>query len=283
MRANQQRVTMRPGTWARGAVAMLAVAIGVSLVTLGSAGGESALSIYQATLMEPGQQTPEVSTEELRKILAEKSAMVFDARPYREYAVSHIPGVLNVSAKPGVPMSQYVSDVAEIGRLVGNNKATPIVLYCNGPFCGKSKRLSAELVEAGYTNVRRYQLGIPVWRALDGLTEVELEGVLYVLEGDRTAVFIDARDPEEFSAQTLPGARNLSLSGVKPGKDVGEVKAAKDDGRLPMEDHNTRLIVFGRDGTQAKAVAEAIAKEAFHNVADFGGTFDTLIQKTAGR
>jgi rhodanese-related sulfurtransferase len=180
-------------------------------------------------------------------------------------------------------MSQYVSDVAEIGRLVGNDKATPIVLYCNGPFCGKSKRLSAELVEAGYTNVRRYQLGIPVWRALDGLTEVELEGVLYVLEGDRTAVFIDARDPEEFSAQTLPGARNLPLSGVKPGKDVGEVKVAKDDGRLPMDDHNTRLIVFGRDGTQAKAVAEAIAKEAFHNMAYFGGTFDTLMQKIASR
>jgi hypothetical protein len=47
---------------------------------------------------------------------------------------------------------------------------------------------------------------------------------------------------EEFSAQTLPGARNLPLSAVKPGKDVGEVKAAKDDGRLPMEDHNTRLL-----------------------------------------
>ena len=81
----------------------------------------------------------------------------------------------------------------------------------------------------------------------------------------------------------MPGARILARSGVKPGKDVGEVRAAKDDGRLPMEDHNTRLIVFGRDGTQAQAVAEAIAKEAFHNVAYFGGTFDTFIQKTAGR
>lgn len=283
MRLHQRRITMQPVTLARGTVVMLALAIGVSVVIAGSAWGESALNIYQTTLMEPGQKTPEVSTEELRKILAEKSATVFDARPSREYAVSHIPGALNVSAKPEVPMSQYVSDVAEIGRLVGNDKATPIVLYCNGPFCGKSKRLSAELVEAGYTNVRRYQLGIPVWRALGGLTEVELEGVLYVLEGDRTAVFIDARDPEEFSAQTLPGARNLPRSDVKPGKDVGEVKAAKDDGRLPMEDHNTRLIVFGHTGTQAQAVAEAIAKEAFHNVAYFGGTFDTLMQKTAGR
>jgi hypothetical protein len=75
------------------------------------------------------------------------------------------------------------------------------------------------------------------WRALGGLTEIELEGLRYVLASDRTAVFIDARDPKKFGAQILPGARNLPRSGVKPGKDVGEVKAAKDDGRLPMEDH----------------------------------------------
>lgn len=238
--------------------------------------GQVVMSIQQATLMEPGQKTPEISTEELRKILAEKSATVFDARPFKEYAVSHIPGAANVSAKPGVSISQYVSDVGEIGRVVQSNEAAPIVLYCNGPFCGKIKRLSEELVAAGYTNVRRYQLGIPVWRALGGITEIEAEGVEYVREKDQTAVWIDARDPEEFTANPIPNTRNLPLSGVKPGKDVGEVKKAKDDGRLPMEDHNTRIIVFGRDGAQAKVVAEAIAREAFHNVSYFAGPLERL-------
>ena len=69
----------------------------------------------------------------------------------------------------------------------------------------------------------------------------------------------------------------------KPGKDVGEVKAAKDDGSLPMGDHNARVVVFGQEGAQAKAVAEAIVHEAFHNVAYFGGTFETLIQQVAGK
>jgi rhodanese-related sulfurtransferase len=148
--------------------------------------------------------------------------VVFDARPHREYTVSHIPRALNVSAKPGIPISQYVSDIAEIGRLIKHDKTTPIVLYCNGPFCGKSKRLATELLEAGYTHVRRYQLGIPVWHALGGLTEIELDGVLYILGEDRTAVLIDARDPAEFQSHTLPGARNLPHSSVKPGKDAGE-------------------------------------------------------------
>ena len=54
---------------------------------------------------------------------------------------------------------------------------------------------------------------------------------------------------------------------------MGEVKRAKDDGRLPMEDHNTRLIVIGRDVAEARYVAEALSHEAFHNVAYFRGSF----------
>lgn len=239
-----------------------------------NARSQSPVSVYQTTLMEPGQKTTEVTTDELRKILSEKSATVFDARPMMEYAMSHIPGAVNVSEKPGVPISHYVSDVAEVGRFVGNNKSAPIVLYCNGPFCGKSKRLSEELLAAGYTNVRRYQLGIPAWRALVGVTEIELAGLLYVLRDDKTAVFLDVRSAEEFKAATVSGAKNLPLP---------DVKKAKDDGRLPMEDHNTRIIVFGRDGAQARAVTEAIAKEAFHNVSYFAGTFNELLPKVAGK
>jgi rhodanese-related sulfurtransferase len=197
MRPNLRFTANLAGLSRRGASTVLVLAAVMTLAA-GLARGEVPATIYQTTLQEPNQKTPEVSTEELRQILADQSALVFDARPSQEYAVSHIPGARNVSAKPGMPLSAYVSDVAEIGRLVGPDKSTPIVLYCNGPFCGKSKRLSAELVEVGYTHVRRYQLGIPLWRALGGLTEIEPEGLRYVLAGDRTAVFIDARDPEPF-------------------------------------------------------------------------------------
>ena len=170
-----------------------------------------------------------------------------------------------------------MSDVVEVERLVGGNKQKPLVLYCNGPFCGKSKRLGAELVAAGYANVRRYQLGAPVWRAFGKIMVIEPEGVRYVLAGDRTAVFIDAREHTEFSSDSLAGARNIPRSLVLPGKDVGEIKAAKDDGRLPMNDHNTRIIIFGNERDQARHVAEAIAREAFHNVAFFDGSYTQFI------
>jgi rhodanese-related sulfurtransferase len=246
----------------------------VFLAGLGSAvSGQERPDVRNAVLAEPSLKTPEISTAELERILADGTAFVFDTRPFREFAVSHIPGARNLSAKPGVAMSLYVSDAAEVGRAVGGNKNAAIVLYCNGPFCGKSKRLAEELVAAGHTNVRRYQLGIPVWRALGGVTVIEPEGLRSVVREDGTAVVIDARERDAFQTGTIAGARTLPRSAVLEGKDVGEVKRAKDDGRLPMEDHNTRLIVVGATSEDALYVARALTREAFHNVAYFPGTF----------
>jgi rhodanese-related sulfurtransferase len=222
--------------------------------------------------------THEITTQELEQILAARSATVLDVRPHREYAISHIPGAANVAAKPGVTKSMYLSDVAEIDRLVKGNKSTPLILYCNGVHCGKSKRLAAELFDAGFTSVRRYQLGIPMWRALGNVCEIELEGIRYIQLNDRTAVVIDARDLAEFQRGTLPDARNIPRRLVLAEKDTGEVRRAKDDGRLPMEDHNTRIVVVGKDAAEARYVAEALAREAFHNVSYFAGAFETVRQ-----
>jgi rhodanese-related sulfurtransferase len=235
----------------------------------------SAQSVLDATLAEPDQKTQEVSTSQLRQILADGSAVVLDARPRREYAVSHIPGAVNVAPRPGLPPHLYVSDVAEVGRLLNGARDRPLVLYCNGPSCGKSRRLAAELLTAGFTNVRRYQLGASGWRAFGGAMRTLPEALPY-LAGDRTAVWIDARESATFARGSLSGARNLPRSGLRPGKDQGVMREAKDDGRLPMEDHNTRIIVFGADGQDARAVAEAIAGEAFHNVSFLAEPFDEV-------
>jgi rhodanese-related sulfurtransferase len=149
------------------AILFLVCALGsYSACNIAEAGQENSVQLARESVFaKPGSGVPEVSTEELEQILKDQSAVVLDTRPYLEWSVSHIPGALNVAPKPGVPMALYTSDVAEIGRLVGGDKSQPLVLYCNGPYCGKSKRVAGELLEAGYKNVRRYQLGAPVWRA----------------------------------------------------------------------------------------------------------------------
>lgn len=237
-------------------------------------------TVFNTTLGEINPKTPEVSTDELKSFLSEGKILLLDTRPHLEWAISHIPGALNVAPKPNMSMSLYTSDVAEVDRLTNGNKSQPLILYCNGPFCGKNKRVAEDLLNAGYTEVRRYQLGAPVWRALGGEMVIEPDGIKYVLEKDQTAVFIDTREPEEFNVNTFPYAFNIPRSKVLKGKDVGEIKAAKDDSRLPMQDHNTRIIVFGKDGLQAKEVAEAITNEAFHNVSYFDGDFDSLMKLT---
>ena len=247
-----------------------------ALMVLSLAVDDTAQPPGPAKLLLQEDTADEVTTEEIRVLLATGGATILDARPYREYAISHIPGAVNVAPKPGVPMSMYVSDVAEIGRLLHGNKAAPVVVYCNGPHCAKSRRLAAELRDNGYSNVRRYQLGIPAWRAAGGVCAIELDAIRHIVANDRTAVVIDSREPGEFGRATVDGAKNIPRSLVLEGKDVGEVKRAKDDGRLPMEDHNTRIVVVGTDAAAARYVAEALAREAFHNVTFFAGGFATV-------
>jgi rhodanese-related sulfurtransferase len=144
-----------------------------------------------------------------------------------------------------------------------------MILYCNGPSCGKSKRTSEQLVALGYTNVRRYQLGMPVWRALSQTVQTDMLGLSYIYSGDKTAVFVDARTPAEFASATVPGAVNIQ---------AGEATAANDDGRLPLQDKGTRVVVFGNTLEQSRIVAAEIAKKAYWNSSYFGGTLADLVQ-----
>src|SRR5262249_37199927 len=121
----------------------------------------AAPSILDGTLGDDGA-APEIGTAELRAVLADPRAVVLDARAPEESAVSHIPGALNVAGKPGTTAALYVSDVNHVVKLIPD-RTRLVILYCNGPYCGRSKRLAAELVQFGYSQVRRYQLGIPTW------------------------------------------------------------------------------------------------------------------------
>jgi rhodanese-related sulfurtransferase len=235
----------------------LLVAFGISLISTSSrVCAES--TVYNTTLGETNPVTPEINTEQLQKILADHSGPVLDVRFPQEYAIAHIPGSINIYEKEVETITQRFPD-----------KATPIVLYCNGPFCGKSKRVSAELIKRGYMNVKRYQLGLPVWRALGNTVQTDLAGIQYAMGVDKTAVFVDARNRADFERGSMPGAVNIL---------AGEAEQANEptDGRLPHKDKGTRVIVFATDPRDARKVAEEIAKKAYWNSSYFGGTGDEL-------
>lgn len=188
----------------------------------------------------------EVTTDELKQILNEARIPVIDVRPPKEYEVSHIPGAVSIFEN-------------EIDRMVkvAPDKTSGPVLYCNGPFCHKTSRVAEKLTQKGYENVRKYQQGLPVWRAFGNTAETSLTGFRYVYASDKTAVFVDSRSKNEYRAGTIPGAVNIA--------DAKDIEAANNDGRLPYTDHGTRVIVFGGSVAQARKLAEAIAGRAYWN------------------
>jgi rhodanese-related sulfurtransferase len=146
--------------------------------------------VFDAILRDQAS-CPEVNTTELSAALENASAVVLDARPDDEYAVSHIPGARAVPGKPGTTPALYVADVN-----------------------------------------------------------------------------IDARETAGLTPQ-LRNARSIPLR---------DSSKAKDDGRLPMTDHNTRIFVVGNNAAQARAVAEAIVHDAFQNVSFFDGSIADLTE-----
>lgn len=233
----------------------------VSCATLPIATPAQGDRILQATLGEPDQKTQEVSTAQLRQILADNSAVVLDARKRSEYAAGHIPGAVNVDATES-------GAVAAVEQVVAGDKGAALVLYCNGPFCQASRHLGERLVASGFTDVRRYQLGMPIWRALGGPTAIELEGIVRIFTVDRTAMFVDARSPQEFAQGSLRGAHNVPADQLPSG--------VLDRAPLPRDDFNTRIVLFGRNAAQARALADALSKKPWHNVTYYPGRFDTL-------
>ena len=236
-----------------------ALAVALFLVAPGTGRAEN---IANATL-EESSPTADISTAEMRRIIKDGSAIILDSRTVAEFDAGHIAGATLVDRTSD-------SNVETVGKITGGDKAKRLVIYCNGPFCQASRKLAAELAKAGYTSVTRYQLGLPVWRALGGAVAIERDGIARVLKDDRSAIFIDVRSASEFAAGTLPGALNIGSNDLKSAK-------------LPEDDFNRRIILFGVDSAQARQAAEVMSSRPWHNVSYYPGLFDSLRAVVAKR
>jgi rhodanese-related sulfurtransferase len=235
-------------------------AIALALVVIAPATGRAG-TIAEATLGE-SSPTPDISTAEMRRVVKDGSAIIIDTRTVAEFDAGHIAGAKLVERTSA-------ARVEAVGKITGGDNSKRLVLYCNGPFCQASRALAAELVKAGYVNVARYQLGLPVWRALGGEVAIERDGIKRIV-ADRTALFIDTRAPAEFAAASLPNSVN-----IRP----DDLASAK----LPDDDFNRRIILFGTDAAQARRAAEAMSKRPWHNVSYYPGSFDSLRPLFASR
>ena len=237
------------------AVAVVALAMCLACTCAPAFASKTRPSVYETTLEEQNQKTPELATDELKALLAKGSAIVFDARTTEEYAIAHIPG-------------SRILDDKQLGRFTQSfpDRNISIVVYSNGPFCDRARLRSEDLLRLGYSRISRYQLGLPVWRALGNIAQTSLQGFRQVARDGNTFI-VDARSRAEYAAGTVPGALAVL---------AGEVRKAEKDRRLRYLDHSARVIVFANNADAARAVAEELAQNAYSNTSYFGGTYAEL-------
>lgn len=105
------------------------------------------------TFLQDRQTLEAINVQELRQRLQEGSVVVLDVRPEAEYRAGHIAGARSI------PIAELQARLREIPR------SREIVAYCRGPYCVFADEAVALLRAKGY-RVRRFEQGLPDWRAL---------------------------------------------------------------------------------------------------------------------
>ena len=87
------------------------------------------------------------------------------------------------------------------------------------------------------------------------------EGLLDLIENkSEPYVLVDVRTPEEFATGHIPTAVNV------PHTSVAE--------RPPTDDTNALIILYCRSGSRSSVAEQALRKEGYKNIVNFGGILD---------
>ncbi len=94
-----------------------------------------------------------ITTAEFQKIVADKSALVFDARTGKYDTGERVPGAKTLSGD---------NTPEEIAKAIPDKNAA-VVVYCANTACPASGNLAGVLKKLGYTNIMEYPEGIEGW------------------------------------------------------------------------------------------------------------------------
>lgn len=130
--------------------------------------------------------------------------LLFDVRHWGDYASGHIPGSV------GLPSTWFADSLdvyvdrhwPEIDRA-----STPVVTYCYGSNCIRSRNTATEAARGGFVRVERFYEGVSGWRLAGGdLLRDERRLELMREERERMKRAAEARRAEEAAAESAAGA-----------------------------------------------------------------------------
>lgn len=167
-----------------------------------------------------GGQLFSVTAAYLKKILEAKEPLaLIDVRNERDFARGAIPGAINI------PAAEFDRQTTKLP----DDWTMPLIFYCSGLDCPDSAQVAKKARDQGYNNVRIFAEGLPAWRmkypdeiavtADTASLRDQDPGALKAAEFNKmyqearnSFLLIDVREPREYSAATIKGARNMPLS-----------------------------------------------------------------------
>ncbi len=96
---------------------------------------------------------PPVTLADVTRALEDNITVVIDAQGAGGYETAHIGGAIDFA----------LDDVSTQAATAISAKDTPVIVYCSDHDCLGSEFVGTQLVEAGYTDVRRFAGGIDEW------------------------------------------------------------------------------------------------------------------------
>lgn len=138
----------------------------------------------------------EIKTDELKKLIDNKSALfLVDSRPLARFNQAHLPSAHSI------PLPVLKEKKAAV---LPKNKNLTIVFYCGGITCPLSPASASIAKELGYTNVRVYHDGEPVWSK----SNLPLYSTSEFIKNGNV-VLIDIRPSEKAIAGRIKGAYSV--------------------------------------------------------------------------
>ena len=142
----------------------------------------------------------ELDTQALLKIMTGTTPYyLFDARPVKTFGKAHIPG-----ARPAHPEDDNFLS------LLPADKSALLVFYCGGATCPYTAAAVDLAGQAGYSNIKGYQAGLPGW--IKSKLPVHTEAGWLGKNLNKQTVILDVRDTAVSSRAHITGAVAMPLA-----------------------------------------------------------------------
>ncbi len=185
----------------------------------------------------------EIDMQEMLAILQGKRGpyVLGDARPTKKVVKGHIP-----SAIPTFP-----EDKEAFLKALPADKDKLLVFYCGGPTCPFTGKAVKAATEAGHTNVKGFQAGIPAWKKAK--LAVHSEPGWLAKNLDEHHVIIDARPVAESAKQHIQSA--VAIPGTELEAMTQQFIKTKTLAELPgVTDKRAPIIVYANQHTDRDAL-----------------------------